>query len=544
VQCCNVVSVVQRGGQSSVTVEELFSIFNDFPPLTFIALRQKIKVPVEWITGLIGCAVYDTLSFLREYFISNFHQLPYYEMSESKIFLKWPNDIVYQYEENFKKICGVLCEASYSQQGHSHFLLGIGLNLFYKPQIDSASCFWNLLVREEKDNKNEKRKIHKWLANTTYRSVVISILIKKLSAEIDEYLFFPRSVEQLKHLILERSLPKGTLLSVNKQTSYGRFLGLTDEAALVLEGVAEPIFSSEVSIEKKETKIFTLDKHVQIENKNIEPVYLAIDLGNTRIHIGLQSDGITYANLNYEYLLNYNKTKIREYLSEILLKLSLKRQGEIFIIYCSVVEKEKTNKTIQAFKYFLNEFFPEICFVEHQLDEAQILSEAKILGDFETSRLGSDRALKFYFSYHHAVKHNINTLVFSFGTAFTCEGVKTTGELLENFVAPGLQMSFQALHDHTALLPLLKPDVKLFRVQESGGTWDQSVYLQRGVFLSAISTLFSTIKLHSPCIAYITGGNAEDIKRLLLQTFPQENITLQYKPQIEIENLLIFAKKN
>ena len=68
--------------------------------------------------------------------------------------------------------------------------------------------------------------------------------------------------------------------------------------------------------------------------------------------------------------------------------------------------------------------------------------------------------------------------------------------------------------------------------------WDQEVYLQRGVFLTALSTLYVTLKKYAPSKAYITGGNAKDVLSLLLKTFPNEDFELEYKAFLETHTLI------
>ena len=46
-----------------------------------------------------------------------------------ELFIKWPNDLLYRANSGYKKLCGILTEASLSAESVSYVIAGIGLNI-------------------------------------------------------------------------------------------------------------------------------------------------------------------------------------------------------------------------------------------------------------------------------------------------------------------------------------------------------------------------------------------------------------------------------
>ncbi|USD26226.1 type III pantothenate kinase [Flagellimonas marinaquae] len=70
--------------------------------------------------------------------------------------------------------------------------------------------------------------------------------------------------------------------------------------------------------------------------------------------------------------------------------------------------------------------------------------------------LGVDRVALAAAAYHHNPRGN--TLVIDAGTCITYDLVNNIGEYVGGAISPGVQMRYNAMHDQTAGLPLLKPD--------------------------------------------------------------------------------------
>ena len=68
-------------------------------------------------------------------------------------------------------------------------------------------------------------------------------------------------------------------------------------------------------------------------------------------------------------------------------------------------------------------------------------------------QVGMDRLMNAV-AVHQAYKRN--TIVIDFGTAITFDAVSAKGEYLGGVIAPGIEISLNALYERTALLPKIK----------------------------------------------------------------------------------------
>ena len=505
-------------------LSEVFTEESNFLPLTLVIPMAIVKVPFEWISMIVGCSLFDALKKTDEHYNNLFVHSKEKEKNH-EFFIKWPNDIVTFPE--YKKIAGILCESSVLNGKVEEVFVGIGLNFFSHPQLENSASFFSEKISSS-INEEDKKNILQYFA-------------KEFCCELEEYLFYSRTVHQLKHLASERLLPKGTFLSVNKGAVKGKFVDIALNGALILEGVTDPIYSGDISVEPQnfiENKIVPV---LNLKKKELVKSVLAVDFGNTRIHIACKnSDNVLkYSDIKYNYDGN-----LKEELKEVIENLFCDQEAEVQFIYTSVIKSLETEKTIIKLFSLFKKIYPKILFNRRQLTEDDIFKKTKIKGDFEQNKIGSDRALKFYFSYFESMKLKINTLVFSFGTAMTCEGVSADGSILENFVLPGLQMSFNALHNETALLPALKPNSRLFSPE--GKHWNQEIYLQRGIFMSVVGSILATVQLHQPCQCYFNGGNAQQVSDVIDELIDNIKVPSKYKiiPHLETKMILEFASFN
>lgn len=517
---------------------------NDFLPVTFVFPNERIKVPYEWITSLIGCALYDSLKITEDFIKSTLHHLPF--NPQKSIYIKWPNDIIVfpnkitnnKEIQPYKKISGILCETTSSQGKIGDFFIGIGLNFFHHPSFDKSISFWESLFFSE-NNKSDKREINKSLNSPEFRKAILSKFCETLTKELLDYLCSPRDKAQLKLLALERSLPIGTILSVDKGTRQGEFLGLDENSGLILSGNSKPILSGDVSIKEKspENKPEHKIDHKNSISSKITPT-IAIDFGNTTIHFAfLSSNSKKYQiDIPYDQVLSHGYNGIRDVLKPSLEGFIFDRKQKIDFLFTSVNTTEKTKSSVHKIKEYLISIFPEISFTERKVTEKDIFNCTEISGDFEINRLGADRALKFLFASQQAKKFNKNVITFSFGTAVTCEGVSASLQILENYIFPGIQMAFQAMNHYTALVPLFQANPEMFAPK--GKHWNQEIYVQRGVFLSTAASIITTLKMHSPCKGYISGGNAEAILKIVHEMIPNHDLDIEVVPGIETNMLL------
>jgi pantothenate kinase type III len=508
-------------------LEDVFDREKDFLPLTFIIPPERLLIPQQWLTALVGCAVYDAL-VATELLIKSM-ALPLAFQNEKNMFLKWPNDLmVRQKFGTYQKICGILCEASVIQNQMNALFVGIGLNFFHAPPLQSASSFWENLFFEKLVTK-EMRFKNELLNHPDHKKFILKEFSKFLIREICEFLFQKRNVSELKKIVLHRSLPLGTPLLVEKKSLQGSFLGLTDDAALLLAGHHQPLYSEDLLIQKEETPA----KYCVVK-----PLTLAIDFGNTSVHFAFEDSkkNLHQINVPYERIFSENQDEMKHDFKVIINILNECDHKKIHLVYVSVNSYQKTLKAIFLIKKYLKFLFPEVSFLNNKVTEKDVFNAFQIGGHFDSSHFGADRALKLYFAYKMAKKNKKNTLTFCVGTATTCEGVSAVGTLLENFIFPGLQMSFHALHDHTALVPLFQANEHC--VFPYGQLWNQEVYVQRGVFLSVASTLMTTLHFHSPCQCFLTGGGAAAILNIVKTLVPENNFEIHVVSNIETHVLL------
>jgi type III pantothenate kinase len=90
----------------------------------------------------------------------------------------------------------------------------------------------------------------------------------------------------------------------------------------------------------------------------------------------------------------------------------------------------------------------------HKLGHTSKLPVTTPVGKPET--IGADRLALVSAAVHlHPGKHN---LVIGLGSCITFNFVNKFNEFLGGSISPGLEMRFKTMHEHTAFLPLVKPD--------------------------------------------------------------------------------------
>ena len=206
----------------------------DFFPVTFVFPGKRVKIPPEWLTSLVGAAIHDALT-------STYLSLA--ELNQEKTFyIKWPNDIITAKDN--KKVCGILCELSYLQSQAECFFIGVGLNFFTHPDLKHATSFYNSVISAiAKTGKSLSTQ-----ENTLLKEQIVERFSAKLKENLLDYLCTQRTREELKDIVLSRSVPLGTFLSVNKNTLTGEFLGIDDNGGLLLKGASSPIYSASVNL--------------------------------------------------------------------------------------------------------------------------------------------------------------------------------------------------------------------------------------------------------------------------------------------------------
>lgn len=465
---------------------------DDFLPVTLALAKGKLSIPLEWVSLMVGVAVYDTLFAIYKYLIKKFQSSHFLKHDQINLVLKWPNDIVWYENKQIQKLAGVLCEAQIQTgiKNFSHVFIGIGLNFFSHPNLNDVCSFIEKIL-------NKKNHL---LFETETRNDVLKQMHLLLANNLEKYLCVSHSVEKMKRFFMSRTFSTGTKLSINKNKNHDAFYGIENDGALILKtqtNEIKKIYSAE---------IIELMNH----NKNI----LCIDFGNTRIHMKAKNSyGYVYhAHISYFDLKLEKSIKCFESIFKLFRVKDIKN---IHIFYVSVNSKEVTKESVLIIKNRFKKLKRNLKITLKKVTEKNIFKHFLIPKTFDHKTLGADRALKCVFGYQKAQEIGKNVLIVSFGTATTCEGFSKDGIMIENFVLPGMQMSLDALHHFTALLPKISAKKLTFSNQQK--YWTQKAYLKRGVLLSAVSTIFVAAKFHQPCHVILTGGNVDIIKQTLIQ---------------------------
>lgn len=126
---------------------------------------------------------------------------------------KWPNDVFV----NKKKICGILLESEFENDKAKYLVIGMGVNLSDKPDIETATSFSELIgVPLPVD-------------------AFLPILIKNFDSLYR--LFLKNGFEPIRHEWLSQALYKGETIKVRlpDETFEGRFIDIDETGQLIVE---------------------------------------------------------------------------------------------------------------------------------------------------------------------------------------------------------------------------------------------------------------------------------------------------------------------
>ncbi len=545
---------------------------DDIRPLTLVVPPSRVKIPMEWLTLAVGAAVWDAFDATAQ-FVANVRsqfEIPY-GTGASPLRLKWPNDIWAMVPgKPPQKICGVLCETSFLGNAIGNIFVGIGLNFFKAPELPIATTFYDTLLHAAGVSKAALKTEERYLAAPENKRAFLTYFLSKLQQEIQEYLFVPRTAEQLRNLVLERSFPVGTHLCVDGGIRRGRFDDIDIGARLIIAG--EPVLAGDISIvethapkpedllERLRKKSKELKKAGKVEAahaskakgesapdavmvapsaliaadaanatvKAPQMFTLALDFGNTRMHWAMArgADSLIRIDTEYAAITDSSDREMVKTLRPLLENLSGK-EGDLLMAFCSVKDRVTTRRALDVVQAFFRRMFPNIGIEECEVHSRAVMRAAGMGQKYTEESLGVDRALRFSFAAEKARATGIPVAVLGAGTALTCEAVSADGEILESLILPGFQMSLKALHSFTAKLPDLawKPQ-KL----EGNGLWDTERSMMRGVAFSETGALLSVIFTHGIKHLFISGGDAEYLVSVLRPLLEQAQVT----PEIHV----------
>ncbi len=229
---------------------------------------------------------------------------------------------------------------------------------------------------------------------------------------------------------------------------------------------------------------------------------LAVDVGNTRIKAAVFED----STLLETFVVM--KTELQKSIQSILKK----HQNISHLVVSSVSDVEK-----QAFTEFKDSIY--IHFVTHE-------DSFPFVNCYETPQtLGIDRmvlaagaTLQF---------PNQNRLVIDAGTCVTYDFIDENDNYLGGAISPGLRLRYEALHNHTAKLPLLNlENPKQFIANSTSESIHSGVV--NGLVYEIEGFINQYKEQYSNFIIILTGGDSEFLaKRLKNTIFANSNFLLE-----------------
>ena len=228
-------------------------------------------------------------------------------------------------------------------------------------------------------------------------------------------------------------------------------------------------------------------------------MFIAIDIGNTNVTIGVLKDCSLLRSFKLETVLLKSQKKCSELIKEKL-ALFFPLKEEIDAIYvCSVVPS--LNKNIRA---IVRSVFKAKAVIVGEDVAVPIMNRYRI-----PSQVGQDRLVS---AYAGLKLYGAGLIILDFGTAITFDIVSKKSDYLGGLIVPGLKLMQESLHKKTALLPY----VELARPIEIIG--QDTVSSIRSGLVYGVSCLCDGIidrLLMKDCKAYkviATGGDAHLIK--------------------------------
>lgn len=230
--------------------------------------------------------------------------------------------------------------------------------------------------------------------------------------------------------------------------------------------------------------------------KNIKNMLLAVDIGNTTIHLGIFKDRLLLG--NWRILTKVNKTNVayQTLLKNLFknTKVDIKNIKDTLI--CSVVPS--TCNTLAESIKCLIKTRPLVIGRDLTVPIKNLYRNPK--------QVGSDRLVNAFVA---SKIYGAPIIIVDFGTAVTFDVVSKNNEYLGGFILPGLDISLEALAERTALLP----KIELSRPKEFIGRDTKNSMLSGIVYGFGLLTDSLIIKIKDrigkDALVIGTGGNIE-----------------------------------
>lgn len=249
-------------------------------------------------------------------------------------------------------------------------------------------------------------------------------------------------------------------------------------------------------------------------------MWLAVDIGNTNIHIGAFEDDV----LCSAYSVKSESLKPNQpHFPEIINQEMLCKARAVVI--------SSVNPNTEA---FFIEYVQSRLLVKPKIIGKDIPIPISILTE-QPEKVGADRLVNALAAFELTKNW---TIVIDAGTAITIDGINEKGAFLGGIITPGIDMSSKSLHTYTALLPevsIKRPARVLgkntIEAINSGIYWGTT-----GMVRHLINMLCDELQCQPTIIA--TGGNAHMLAQeipLISGVFPHltlEGIKIAYKTSL------------
>lgn len=155
-------------------------------------------------------------------------------------------------------------------------------------------------------------------------------------------------------------------------------------------------------------------------------------------------------------------------------------------------------------------------------------------------KVGMDRLLNAKFASGN--KHSdAPAIVIDTGTATTVDAISIEGEFLGGTIQPGLELSAKALHEYTAVLPLVDFAGDRFEEPEVIGK-DTTAAIQSGLFwghVGAIREIVSQMETewHMAPDLFLTGGSAKFLEGALAKVLDKQIRLVEQMPLISLAEI-------
>lgn len=225
---------------------------------------------------------------------------------------------------------------------------------------------------------------------------------------------------------------------------------------------------------------------------------LAIDIGNTNVHIGIFEEDI----LQSSYSLIHKSADIFQTDFIRFLKSTIPPNPDA-VVLASVNPKVET---------FIIQGVKEHCHIMPRRIGKDIPIPIPVLTQYP-EKVGIDRLVNAVAAFERIKDWAI---IIDAGTAITIDVINDTGAFLGGIIAPGIEISAKALHHYTALLP----DISVHKpVQTLGKNTEDAMC--SGIYwgtIGMVSTLITMLCNELGCRpnVIVTGGDAE----MLVQEIP------------------------